>query len=239
MALDVISEFYKGGRLILPYIFVRKIGIIPTLILSEILAQFNYANKNKVDNYLGFIFDFVRTCKVLNIDKNLLFEQLQYLENLKFIEIYNILLPDSFYIRVYEDSIISFKKEEETKNFSNNWDDGLLASVNPIHKKVNFSESTIRIKHCFDINSRNPKTIPILYYLLLENLIKDYEQLYGDIFERYSDFDDFLYKYVSRDDSKDALYDFYWELKTLYINEKQRQNALTDEIPPDFDQQKG
>ena len=234
MTIDVISEFYKGGRLLMPYIFIRTIGIFPTLLLSEILAQFNYAIKNKASDYLGFIFDLVRTCKVLNVDKNFLIEQLEYLKNLEFIEAHVIQLTDSLYIRVNNDKIILFKKEEERKNFSNNWDDGLLASVNPIHKKINFSESTLRIKHCFDTNSKNSKNIPILYYFLIENILTEYEQLRGDIFERFTDFDEFLYKYASRDDSNDAIIDFYFDLEKICRRDAEQQNTQIDEIPPDF-----
>ena len=142
MTASVYSDFCKGAKILVPYIFLQEIGFTASIMLSEILAEYNYARNHKVDDYLGFIFDVQRASKVLNINIETIVEQLKYLQELEFIIFYGIGLADSLYIRVNDDNILNFKKEHEAKNFNNNWDVGLLASVNPTHKADKFSEYT-------------------------------------------------------------------------------------------------
>ena len=199
MTAKVYSEFCKGARILVPYIFLQEIGFTASIILSEILAEYNYASNHKVDDYLGFIFDVERASTVLKIDIEKIIEQLEYLHELKFIEFYDIGLSDSYYIVVNDDDILSFKTEQEEKKFCNNWDAGLLASVNPIHKNVDFSESTLKIKHYFDTNAKNPKSIPMLEYLLLNYWVKCYENIDGNIFEVFSDMDDLIQQCAAKE----------------------------------------
>ncbi|MBQ8459873.1 hypothetical protein IJ541_07210 [bacterium] len=235
MTAKVYSEFCKGARILVPYIFLQEIGFTASIILSEILAEYNYASNNKVDDYLGFIFDVERASKVLNIAVETIVEQLEYLHELKFIIFDSIGLADSLYIRVYDDNILNFKKELEVKNFNNDWDAGLLASVNPIHKKVDFSESTLKIKHYFDTNAKNPKSIPMLEYLLLNYWVKCYENIDGNIFEVFSDMDDFIQQCATKDNSRNGIQEVTNQLEIAYRNLKKQQNELLDEIPPDCD----
>ena len=235
MTAKVYSEFCKGARILVPYIFLQEIGFTASIILSEILAEYNYASNHKVDDYLGFIFDVQRASKVLKIDIETIVEQLEYLHELKFIEFYDIGLLDSYYIVVNDDDILSFKTEQEAKKFCNNWDDGLLASVNPTHKKVDFSESTLKIKHYFDTYAKNPKSIPMLEYLLLNYWVKSYESIAGNIFEVFSDMDDFIQQCAAKDNSRDGIYEITSNLQSAYRNLKKQQDELFDEIPPDCD----
>lgn len=234
MTAKVYSEFCKGARILVPYIFLQEIGFTASIILSEILAEYNYASNHKVDDYLGFIFDVERASKVLNIAVETIVEQLEYLHELKFIIFDSIGLADSLYIRVYDDNILNFKKELEVKNFNNDWDAGLLASVNPIHKKVDFSESTLKIKHYFDTNAKNPKSIPMLEYLLLDYWVKCYENIGGNIFEVFSDMDDFIQQCAAKENSRDGIYKITSNLQSAYQKLK-KQDELFDEIPPDCD----
>ena len=235
MTAKVYSEFCKGARILVPYIFLQEIGFTASIILSEILAEYNYASNHKVDDYLGFIFDVERASTVLKIDIEKIIEQLEYLHELKFIEFYDIGLSDSYYIVVNDDDILSFKTEQEGKKFCNNWDAGLLASVNPIHKNVDFSESTLKIKHYFDTNAKNPKSIPMLEYLLLNYWVKCYENIDGNIFEVFSDMDDLIQQCAAKENSRDGIYKITSNLQSAYQNFKKPQDEFFDEIPPDCD----
>lgn len=233
MTAKVFSEFCKGGRLLLPYIFIREIGMDSTIMLSELLAEFNYASKYGFDDNVGFIFDIYRASKVLNADYNGIVSQLNYLQEIGFISIDEIGIEGSYYIQINEDNIISCKTNEERKNFCNSWDDGLLASLNPTHKEVNFSESTLKVKQYFDSKAKSPKSIPMLDYLLLDKLIKDYEQLFGDIFYYINGIEEFLENCTYENDSREGLSKFYNALDATFIKMKKKQESLRDEIPPD------
>ena len=233
MTIEVFSEFCKGGRLLLPYLFVREVGLNTTCVLSELLAEYNFARNNKVDNYLGFIFDVGRASKMLNADYDGIISQLNYLQEIGFIEIEEIGIEDSLYIIINDDKIISLKKEAEKKNFSNNWDDGLLASINPTHKEVDFSESTLEIKQYFNSHSKEPKSIPMLDYLLLNKLIKENEKIFGNIFSYISNMDSFLQKCAAEDNSRKGLDSLYYSLLGFFNNKKKELKPTFDEIPPD------
>ena len=127
------------------------------------------------------------------------------------------------------------KSMQEGKKFCNNWDAGLLASVNPIHKNVDFSESTLKIKHYFDTNAKNPKSIPMLEYLLLNYWVKCYENIDGNIFEVFSDMDDLIQQCAAKENSKDGIYKITSNLQSAYQNFKKPQDEFFDEIPPDCD----
>ena len=234
MTASVYSDFCKGARILVPYIFLQEIGFTASIMLSEILAEYNYARNHKVSNYIGFIFDINRASKVLKIAAETIVEQLNYLEKLDFIEFYNIGLSDSYYVRVNDDNILNLKKEHEAKNFNNNWDVGLLASVNPTHKADKFSESTLKIKHRFDTHAKNSQSIPVLYYFLIDYYVKEYEQLRGNIFDRFSDINDFLQECATKYDCKDGIRKVYYMLQNVYSQTKKEQETFNDEIPPDF-----
>lgn len=233
MTAKVFSEFCKGGRLLLPYSFIRLFGTNTPAALSELLAEYNYAYINKVTYNSGFIFDLNRVCKILNANPEGLILQLNYLQEIGFISIDEIGIEGSYYIQINEDNIISCKTNEERKNFCNSWDEGLLASLNPTHKEVNFSESTLKVKQYFDSKAKSPKSIPMLDYLLLDKLIKDYEQLFGDIFYYINGIEEFLENCTYENDSREGLSKFYNALDTTFIKMKKKQESLRDEIPPD------
>ena len=84
MTIEVYNYYKQGGFIMAPYTFIGQIGIDATIVLSEIIAEYNFARNKKVSDYLGFILNISRVCKVLNMEKQLLTDQLNYLQELNF-----------------------------------------------------------------------------------------------------------------------------------------------------------
>ena len=234
MTIELYSVLSKGGFVMTSYTLMKALGTDLAVLTGEITSQFNYACNHKVSDYLGFIFDLDRACKILNWEPEYLIEQMKQLQELGFINIYGIGLPDSRYIRVNEDEIIAFKEKQEMKNFSHNWDDGLLASLNPTHKKYDFSESTLRIRHYFDTHAKNPNAIPMLEYLTLDSFIGYYEKLFGNIFDCIPDIENQLEKYALNDNIRMGFIDFSSFVQDACYAAKKAHKPVVDEIPPDF-----
>ena len=66
-----------------------------------------------------------------------------------------------------------------------------------------------------------------------DKLIKDYEQLFGDIFYYINGIEVFLENCTYENDSREGLSKFYNALDTTFIKMKKKQESLRDEIPPD------
>ena len=195
MTINMYKLYKEGGFNMLPHILSKTLGAVTTLVLSETVAQLNYADNNKLNYNSDFLCDLNRMANLLGLSEDELWEQLEKLENLKFIKVFNANIEDTSYIRVYQDNIINFKKEQEEKLHFGSWDDGLKRSQNPIHKATNFSDSTNFIKNFLDERLKDPEAIPLIAYCYLDAVLIDFENEYGDI-KKLSDLLQALTNYV-------------------------------------------
>ena len=168
---------------------------ITITILSRFITELNYAQKNKLNYGSDFLCDLDKMANLLGLSKEDFQRHLEKLENLKFIKVFNSNIEDTSYIRVYQDNIIAFKKEQEDKLHFGSWDDGLKRSQNPIHKATNFSDSTNFIKNFLDERLKDPEAIPLIAYCYLDAVLIDFENEYGDI-KKLSDLLQALTNYV-------------------------------------------
>ena len=205
MTINMYKLYKEGGFNMLPHILSKTLGAVTTLVLSETVAQLNYADNNKLNYNSDFLCDLNRMANLLGLSEDELWEQLEKLENLKFIKVFNANIEDTSYIRVYQDNIINFKKEQEEKLHFGSWDDGLKRSQNPIHKTANFSDSTNFIKNFLDERLKDPESIPLAAYSYFNDVLNCFENKYGDI-RKFPDLLEILTNYVLDTQKNTSIY---------------------------------
>lgn len=205
MSNSLYKEYSEGGYIMLPYILLKVLDAITITILSRFITELNYAQKNKLNFYDDFLCDLNKMANLLGLSKEEFQEHLKELKDLKFIEVFNSHIEDASYIRVYQDNIINFKKEQEEKLHYGSWDDGLKRSQNPIHKTANFSDSTNFIKNFLDERLKEPESIPLIMYCYLNAILIDFENQYGDI-RKFPDLLEILTNYVLDTQKNTSIY---------------------------------
>lgn len=182
MALQIYSKLKEKGFIMTPYSAIRTLPENEAIVLMELLAELNHARNIDLNYGDDFLCDINRLSAILNIEWNLLLEILKGLQELGFIAIFDPNIEDTIYIRVKQDNIINYIETNDGNNFMN-WNDGLIISLNPINKGINFNQSTLRIKDYLDSYLQIPEAIPLIYYSYLNCVIEDYEKVFGDFFE--------------------------------------------------------
>ena len=132
MTIRIYKDFSQGGFLIAPYIFVKTLQPVCTLVLSAIISEFNYAHNNKLNYNEDFLCNAKRMSEYLGINETELSTAINKLQDLNFINIFNANIEDTLYIRVFQDEIINYKLQQEKNNFFGKWDDGLKRCQNPM-----------------------------------------------------------------------------------------------------------
>lgn len=206
MTIGIYSYLKTKGSIMLPYNAVRALGIPKAVVTMELLAEFNYAQKNHLNYINCFLCDLARTCDILGMEWDILHKILIELEELNLFTYYSSDIKDITYIHVKQDKIIEYIEQNEVNNHFMNWDDGLKISLNPINKTPNFNKSTSEIKNYLDTHLKNPITIPLVLYSFLNSVVDEYEKYFGNIFKKI-DVRDWLEDLVlksHREDGKNA-----------------------------------
>lgn len=182
MGLPIYSKLKQKGFIMLPYGLIRTMPTDKAIVLMELLAELNYARNNALSFGNDFLCDINRLSEVLNIELNYLLEMLEQLEELDLIAVFDSNIEDTKPIGINLNNIINYIETNDRNDFIN-WNDGLKASLNPINKRLNFNQSTLKIKDYLDSNLQIIDAIPLIYYSYLNSLIEDYETRFGNIFE--------------------------------------------------------
>ncbi len=204
MTIKIYKDFSNSGFLMAPYIFVKTLQPVCTLVLSAIISEFNYAHNNKLNYNDDFLCNTKRMSEYLGLNDKDLSTAINKLQDLNFINIFNAHIEDTLYIRVFQDEIINYKLEQEKINFFGKWDDGLYRCQNPIHKKTTFLDSTNKIKEFLEEHTNFYEKIPMVMYSYLDDVVRKYETIKGKSIFTVSDIKDYMFKMVQEKD-----YDIY------------------------------
>ena len=200
MAIEIFNEIKTGGFVILPYDLLQCLEADDLVVLWQIIAELNNAEKNNLNLFNDILCDTERMAKYLGIDIEYLNSILENLQEQKFIVCFDSHIENTIYIRVNTDEIINFKKTANAKKGFINWDDGLNISQNPLHKKNCFNQSTLNIKKFIESHIKNIETVPLVAYSYLHDCIKSYENKYGEITSSINNLDKYLLDMVSKPD---------------------------------------
>lgn len=231
MTIDMWNDFKAGGHIMLSYTFARSLNIKTAVVLSEIVAEFNKAYNNDLNSFDEFLCSPTRMSNYLGFsieEINIAFDEL---EEIGFISVYESYIEDTICIGVHQDEIINFKNKKEKENLYGNWDDGLVSSLNPVHKANYFSDSTNKIRDFIESHTKQPQNIPIISYSCLDSIIKDYETESKNNILSMADIKDYLYNMVSKE--KFNKYDFDIFIRDVNNLISQKENYICDEIPMD------
>lgn len=201
MTIKIYSHLRAKGFIMLPYGLIRTIGEIYAIVLMELLAELNYADNNYLNRDDDFLCNLGRLSEILNIKQDCLLEILQDLEKNNFIAVFSSDIEDIKYIRINQDNIINYIETNDKNGFMN-WDDGLKMSLNPTNKTLSFNESTQKIKDYLDNHLKTPNAIPLILYSFFNDVIKQYEECFGNIFNNI-DVRDWLEDLVLKPDRED------------------------------------
>ena len=172
MTINIWNILKKGGFIMTPYAFAMRIGVLKASILGQILSEFNHAHNNNLTFYDDFLFNPMRMSHYLGLTQEALTEELNALEDMKFINVFDSDIEDTMYMRVNQKEIVDFRNQIEHEYMYGSWDDGLLYSQNPIHKQTHFCSSIEQIKNYLYEHMKEPKKIPLVLYSYASSVIE-------------------------------------------------------------------
>jgi len=179
MTVEIFNITKIGGFIITAYTFAMSLGALKASILGQIFSEFNYAHNNNLTFYDDFLFSPKRMSSYLGLTESALIQELNLLEEIGFINIFDSDIEDTMYMRVNQQEIINFKNNVDNKYMYGKWNDGLLRSQNPIHKQTHFCNSVEQIKNYLYEHMREPEKIPLVMYSYASSVIEDYEEKTG------------------------------------------------------------
>ena len=200
MTIKIYKDFSQGGFLMVPYIFVKTLQPTCALVLSAIISEFNFAHNNKLNYNDDFLCNSKRMSEYLGLNEEKLNIELNKLEDLNFICIFDSYIEDTLYVRVYQDEIIKYKLEQEKINFFGKWDDGLKRCQNPVHKKTTFLDSTNKIRKFLEEHSNFYEKIPMIMYSDLNDVVEYYENKKGKSVFTVSNLQEYMFNMVQEKD---------------------------------------
>ena len=173
------SEYIKGGYWAIPMIIENSIGLRPTKLLTQLVSEFNFAIKHGYTYDNEFLTNYKRLYRCLNLTMDELNNLIQILAEHKFLDRFTCGIKDTWYIRLYPETILDFKKEQQEKLLFGKWDDGLTYSLNPTNQSLYFESTTLEIKNFIEQHTNNPNAIPIIYYTYFNFLVESYKNELG------------------------------------------------------------
>ena len=179
MGDSLFSELKKGGFIMLPYNVIKLLGVRTASVLCQIVAEHNYAKKNRLNLNDDFLFSPSRMASYLCMGQEDLEKIFDELETFGFIDVYDSDIADTMYMRVYPQAIINFKQDVEQGQLMGTWDLGLKRSQNPIHKPTHFCPSLESIKEYLDEHMAEPEIIPLIEYSYANAVIMQFEEKTG------------------------------------------------------------
>lgn len=125
MTTSFFKQIRKKGYLLVGYAYLKKFGIIPTLVLERLLTEYNFAIRNK-----SYLQDYFFAIDVKEIAMCLCISETDVNESIKILKksylIYTTEVENFFLVHINEKSFLSREEEIEKDNSYNNWDFGLL-----------------------------------------------------------------------------------------------------------------
>lgn len=204
MGLPIYNKLKEKGFIMAPYGLIRTTTETIAIVLMELLAELNYAQNNGLNFGNDFLCNINRLSEVLNIELSYLLEILKELQELDFIVAIDSDIEDTKCITVKLNNIINYIETNDRNNFIN-WNDGLKISLNPINERLNFNQSTLKIKDYLDSNLQILDAIPLIYYLYLNRVIENYENHFGNIFEDINVFELIQEAALSKNSDSDSI----------------------------------
>lgn len=204
MGLPIYNKLKEKGFIMAPYGLIRTTSETIVIVLMELLAELNYAQNNGLNFGNDFLCNINRLSEVLNIELSYLLEILKELQELDFIVAIDSDIEDTKCITVKLNNIINYIETNDRNNFIN-WNDGLKISLNPINERLNFNQSTLKIKDYLDSNLQILDAIPLIYYLYLNRVIENYENHFGNIFEDINVFELIQEAALSKNSDSDSI----------------------------------
>ncbi len=176
MSVNLWKKLIKNGALTLPYTLIRLLGVFDASVLMQILAEYNRACRDHLNLGEFVLVDYNRMSDYLNMDYDDLIESVKILQKYDFIVSYYSGIDNTHLIRVKNDIIEEYVEKYEIQNQLDTWDCGLARTQNPINRKNNFSELTLRIKSYVDEYFNKIDYLPLITYSVINEYIKNYEE---------------------------------------------------------------
>lgn len=175
MTIKIWKEFTQKGYITVPYTFTKSIGAINSIVLGQIISEYNHANNKKFAYKNYFLSNIKRFGQHVGIEENLLFEAFEYLCSLNFINFYNTCIENTVLFCIYEDNIIEFKSDKENEYYQP-WDYGLIQCQNPQSKIKKLSSAIFYLQSLIDELLGEVNALPAVFYVCCYELIIKHEQ---------------------------------------------------------------
>lgn len=175
MSNQLYNSLKEGGFVMAPYSLIRTLGATGTIILCELIAEYNYALKKGVNYNDSILVDLVRLRTIFCLDEPEVDLILAGLEEYELIRIYSTKIQNIKFITLDIENIKTFQKEALLGKYAGAWDNGLIESLNPpFGYSDGYRNSTVNIKNLIDI-LYSLEAVPTIYYELLNDEIIKYE----------------------------------------------------------------
>ena len=191
MAIDLFKYLYKRGKSMISYSLARAIGIEAANVKSEFAVQYNRACSLNLNYGCTFLCNLDRMSAILGIERDFLDEIIEDLKELKFIDTCTSDIEDITFVFFYQNNIISYLQDYEYNDPFIDWDAGLKDSLSAKGKKLNFCESTLKIRQYLDMCLNDSNCIPLVHYSYFDAVVKEYEKRFGNILETTEILNDF------------------------------------------------
>ena len=179
MTVEIFNILKIGGFIITAYTFARSLGALKASILGQVISEFNHAQNNHLTYYTDFLFSPKRMSHYLGITEDILMQELNALEDMNLIDVFDSDIEGTMYMRINEQEIINFKTKIETEYMLGTWNEGLLCCQNPIQKQTHFCNSVEQIKNYLYEHMREPEKIPLVMYSYASSVIEAFEEKIG------------------------------------------------------------
>lgn len=218
--MSTLSDLSKYGYIPTFPELTSKLSSTANIFLGHVIVSLNYAQKHNVAIDNDFLMDINRALTVLKFDIGDLDLSEQELSEAGFIECFDSDVEGCSYIRVNLNHIHQAIQTEKERRCFGSWDDGLLYSLNPNGRKLNFCSTTLEIKQFLDEKLNNSGTVPLIYYSKIDEGIREYERLVSKLSDGF-DLYGYLFKNVCKA-SPDAAREGFSRLINLIVEANNR-----------------
>ena len=175
MSIKILSEYIQEGIVMLNYYLLYSLDLHSAIVLSQIIAEYNHANKYKLNAQQYFLTNIQRMSDYLNLDNDEIICALKDLQNLYLIDFCSSGIKNTCLVVVNEDKIINFVRQTKQEYMLHKWDWGLINAQNPKGQATSFNDSTKALMTYVNENMYNPEKIPMVIYSFCNMQICSYE----------------------------------------------------------------
>ena len=150
MTIKIWKKYVESGYITLSYSFLRSLGETNSIVLAQILAEYNHAHNNGLSVFNSFLTSTKRIAAYLGMEEKALDKALGRLNQLGLIFYLESYIEGLSLISVIEDNIIEYKLNAEAQYMFADWDTGLLRLQNPTNDLEEFCCASQLLKEFID-----------------------------------------------------------------------------------------